>query len=99
MTMLPLVYRKITTKQHHGAAGQWVQGGALLEKSQKRLSLRVFFIKFQKQVLVPSSPSCLVKKSLRGTFSSPYTKKSLETNTPCIKLRHLFWNGGSTYLL
>ena len=34
------------------------------------------------QVLVPSSPSCLVKKSLIGTFSSSYTKKSLETNTP-----------------
>ena len=36
----------------------------------------------KKQVLVPSSPSCLVKKSLRGTLSSPYTKKSLETNPP-----------------
>ena len=35
MTMLPLVYIETTTKQHHGAVGPWVQGGALLEKSQK----------------------------------------------------------------
>ena len=39
------------------------------------------------QLLVPSGPSRLVKKSLRGTFSSPYTKKSLETNTPCMPRR------------
>ena len=71
MTMLPLVYIKITIKQHHGVAGQWVHGGALLEKFQspKKTLLEVVFGSLVLGLfLVPTKKSLVPKKSLPVCF-------------------------------